>query len=91
MAPETYCPAHSELMRSLGAVEANQETMCSDMREIKKLMEGHFRERIREADSRAEQKLKVGLMWSGKQKLFWAGIMAVISLVSSFVMKKICP
>jgi hypothetical protein len=91
MAPESYCPAHSELMRSLGAVEANQETMCSDMKEIKKLLEDRAKERIHEADSRAEQKLKVKLMWGGKQKLLWAGAMAVISIVTSFFVKKVCP
>ncbi len=46
MAPETYCPAHSELMRSLGAVEANQETLCKDVAEIKKLLEEKAKEEM---------------------------------------------
>ncbi len=85
MAPD-YCPAHSELMRSLGAVEANQEQLCRDVAEIKKLLEEKNKTEKAEAKEQAEEKTK-------NKILYWAIGTAFVALISSathYLINKFC-
>ncbi len=85
MAPG-YCPAHSELMRSLGAVEANQEQLCRDIGEIKKLLEEKNNAERAEAKEKAEEKTKSKI-------LYWAigaGFVALISSATHYLINKLC-
>ncbi len=60
--PPDYCPAHSELMRSLGAVEANQESLCKDFKEIKALLKEKAKEEKIEERARTEMDTKTKII-----------------------------
>ena len=62
IAPETYCGAHGPLMRSLGAVEANQEQLCKDVADIKKLLEEKAKEEKTEIRARTEMNTKTKIL-----------------------------
>jgi hypothetical protein len=85
MAPD-YCPAHSELMRSLGAVEANQEQLCKDVCEIKRLLEEKAKNEKVEVKEAAEAKTKSKI-------LYWTIGTAFVALISSathYLISKLC-
>ena len=85
MTPE-YCPAHSELMRSLGAVEANQEQLCKDVADIKKLLEEKTRLEKAEAKEQAEEKTKGKILYWGIGTAF----VALISAATHYLIGKLC-
>lgn len=84
--PETYCPAHSELMRALGAVEANQETLCSDIAEIKRLLQEKAREEKIEERTRTEMTAKTKILLAA----IGAGLVAAISSGTHYLIVRIC-
>ena len=81
-----YCPAHSELMRSLGAVEANQEQLCRDVADIKKLLEEKTRIEKAEAKEQAEEKTKGKILYWGIGTAF----VALISAATHYLIGKLC-
>ena len=85
MTPE-YCPAHSELMRSLGAVEANQEQLCKDVADIKKILEERTRIEKAEAKEQAEEKTKGKILYWGIGTAF----VALISAATHYLIGKLC-
>jgi len=85
MTPE-YCPAHSELMRSLGAVEANQEQLCKDVADIKKILEERTRIEKAEAKEQAEEKTKGKILYWGIGTAF----VALISAATHYLISKLC-
>ena len=85
MTPE-YCPAHSELMRSLGAVEANQEQLCKDVADIKKILEERARIEKAEAKEQAEEKTKGKILYWGIGTTF----VALISAATHYLIGKLC-
>ena len=85
MAPD-YCPAHSELMRSLGAVEANQEQLCKDVGDIKKLLEEKAKTERAEAKEQAEEKTKSKILFWGIGTAF----VALISAATHYLIGKLC-
>ena len=85
MAPD-YCPAHSELMRSLGAVEANQEQLCKDVADIKRLLEEKNRTEKAEAKEQAEEKTKGKVLYWGIGTAF----VALISAATHYLISKLC-
>jgi len=85
MTPE-YCPAHSELMRSLGAVEANQEQLCKDVADIKRLLEERTRIEKAEAKEQAEEKTKGKILYWGIGTAF----VALISAATHYLIGKLC-
>ena len=85
MTPE-YCPAHSELMRSLGAVEANQEQLCIDVADIKKILEERTRIEKAEAKEQAEEKTKGKILYWGIGTAF----VALISAATHYLIGKLC-
>jgi hypothetical protein len=85
MIPE-YCPAHSELMRSLGAVEANQEQLCRDVADIKKLLEEKTRIEKAEAKEQAEEQAKSKILYWGIGTAF----VALISAATHYLIGKLC-
>ena len=85
MAPD-YCPAHSELMRALGAVEANQEQLCKDVADIKKLLEEKTRLEKAEAKEQAEEKTKGKILYWGIGTAF----VALISAATHYLIGKLC-
>ena len=85
MTPE-YCPAHSELMRSLGAVEANQEQLCKDVADIKKLLEEKTRIEKAEAKEQAEEQTKSKILYWGIGTAF----VALISAATHYLIGKLC-
>ena len=85
MAPD-YCPAHSELMRALGAVEANQEQLCKDVAEIKRLLEERTRIEKAEAKEQAEEKTRSKILYWGIGTAF----VALISAATYYLIGKLC-
>ena len=85
MTPE-YCPAHSELMRSLGAVEANQEQLCRDVADIKKLLEEKTKTERAEAKEQAEEKTKSKILYWGIGTAF----VTLISAATHYLISKLC-
>ena len=85
MTPE-YCPAHSELMRSLGAVEANQEQLCKDVADIKRLLEERTRIEKAEAKETAEEKTRSKILYWGIGTAF----VALISAATHYLISKLC-
>ena len=85
MTPE-YCSAHSELMRSLGAVEANQEQLCKDVADIKKILEERTRIEKAEAKEQAEEKTKGKILYWGIGTAF----VALISAATHYLIGKLC-
>jgi hypothetical protein len=86
MTPETYCPAHSELMRSLGAVEANQETLCKDVAEIKRLLKEKAREEKTEERARLEMNAKTKILLA----VIGTVAVALISSGTHYLIVRIC-
>ena len=74
IAPETYCGAHGPLMRSLGAVEANQETLCKDVADIKKLLEEKAKEEKTEIRARTEMNTKTKIILAAIGTVAFAAI-----------------
>ena len=85
MAPD-YCPAHSALMRSPGAVEANQEQPCKDVADIKKLLEERTRVEKAEAKEQAAEKTKRKILYWGIGTAF----VALISAATHYLIGKLC-
>lgn len=85
MSPD-YCPAHSELMRSLGAVEANQEALCSDIAEIKKLLKEKAREEKVEEKVRTEMDTKTKIILGTLGTI----LVAAISSGTQYLILMIC-
>ena len=85
MAPD-YCPDHGELMRSLGAVEANQETLCKDVAEIKKLLQEKAREDKAEELARTEMNTKTKVLLAA----IGTFLVAAISSGTHYLILKIC-
>jgi hypothetical protein len=85
MAPD-YCPAHSELMRSLGAVEANQETLCKDVAEIKNLLKEKAKEEKTEEQARTEMDTKTKILLAA----IGTFLVAVISSGTHYLIVRIC-
>ena len=83
MAPE-YCPDHSKLMRSMGAVEEGQKHLCNDVSEIKKKLQAWVEKREKEADEKAEDKTR--------KRIFFAAIgasrIAAISAFTHYLIRK---
>ena len=85
MAPD-YCPDHGELMRSLGAVEANQETLCKDVAEIKKLLQEKAKEDKAEELARTEMNTKTKVLLAA----IGTFLVAAISSGTHYLILKIC-
>ena len=81
-----YCPAHSELMRSLGAVEANQEQLCIDVAEIKNLLKEKAREDKAEELARTEMNTKTKVLLAA----IGTFLVAAISSGTHYLILKIC-
>ena len=86
MLPPTYCPAHGELMRSLGAVEANQETLCKDVAEIKKLLQEKAKEDKAEIRARTEMNTKTKILLAAIGTV----LVAAISSGTHYLIVRIC-
>jgi hypothetical protein len=86
MAPENYCPAHSELMRALGAVEANQEQLCTDVAEIKTLLKEKAREEKTEERARTEMNARTKILLAA----IGTFLVAVISSGTHYLIVRIC-
>ena len=85
MAPD-YCPDHGELMRSLGAVEANQEQLCTDVAEIKNLLKEKAREDKAEELARTEMNTKTKVLLAA----IGTFLVAAISSGTHYLILKIC-
>jgi hypothetical protein len=85
MAPD-YCPDHGELMRALGAVEANQETLCKDVAEIKKLLQEKAKEDKAEELARTEMNTKTKVLLAA----IGTFLVAAISSGTHYLILKIC-
>ena len=85
MSPD-YCPDHGELMRSLGAVEANQETLCKDVAEIKKLLEEKAKEDKAEIRARTEMNTKTKILLAAIGTV----LVAAISSGTHYLIVRIC-
>lgn len=81
---QNYCPAHGELMRAVGSIEANQEALCKDVKEIKenldKIIIYNTGSRIRMAEMGA----KVKLMYGG----IGGALVIAATLIKDVVVKK---
>ena len=85
MSPD-YCPDHGELMRSLGAVEANQETLCKDVAEIKKLLQEKAKEDKAEIRARTEMNTKTKILLAAIGTV----LVAAISSGTHYLIVRIC-
>jgi len=86
MLTPTYCPAHGELMRSLGAFEANQETLCKDVAEIKKLLQEKAKEDKAEIRARTEMNTKTKILLAAIGTV----LVAAISSGTHYLIVRIC-
>jgi glucosamine 6-phosphate synthetase-like amidotransferase/phosphosugar isomerase protein len=73
-------------MRSLGAVEANQETLCKDVAEIKKLLQEKAKEDKGEIRARTEIKTKSKILFAAIGTAF----VAAISAATHYLIAKLC-
>lgn len=75
--PPDYCAAHGPLMRSLGALEARQEELCRDVKEIKKLLEDKAKEEKEKAkEEKIEDRARTEM--NTKTKILLAAIATVV-------------
>jgi len=84
--PEEYCPAHSELMRSLGAVEAHQEQLCNDVGKIKSLLEQKAKEEKAEERERTEMNTKTKIVLAAIGTV----LVAAISSGTHYLIIRVC-
>jgi hypothetical protein len=86
MAPENYCPAHSELMRALGALEEGQAHLCKETSEIKRLLEEKGKAEKGEVREQAEEKTRSKILYWGIGTAF----VALISAATHYLIGKLC-
>ncbi len=87
--PPDYCPAHGELMRSLGAVEAHQEELCKDLKEIKGLLQEKAKEEKVEDRVRVEMNTKTKIILAAIATVLVAAISAGISSGAHYLIVKV--
>jgi len=79
--PPEYCPAHSDLMESQGAIKEGQKNMCEDLKEIKATLIRWEEESKAEAISQVEQKVRSKIIWVGVGTGAVAGISAAVHIL----------
>jgi hypothetical protein len=85
---------HGDTMRILGNIEAGQDHLCGEQKhlrrelgEIKAILENQRKNEVKEAEVKGENKTKKTLFYGS----LGTAAIALISFLTQYIMKKLCP